>query len=149
MNDPDRVPADLEARLRRLHSRLDTTAGFEPRLMSRIEASGSPLAAAERARLRSQLELEQLATRAWLRRRLYLGLVAAAAAAALGAGVAGLLGRLLGRALTALPSAAELTARAPGGSGAFAVVLLFAGWLWIVVRASARDAGSWQALVSG
>jgi hypothetical protein len=149
MNDPDRLPADLEARLRRLCSRLDTSAGFEARLAVQVAASGPSLAVAERARLRSRLELEQRATRARLQRRLYLGLVAAAV---VGAGVALLVGPLLGRAFAAfaaLPSVAGLAAHVPDGRGALAVVVLVAAWLWRVVRASARDAGTWQALVRG
>jgi hypothetical protein len=149
MNDPDRLPADLEARLRRLCSRLDTSAGFEARLAVQVAASGPSLAPAERARLRSRLELERRATHARLQRRLYLGLVAAAA---VGAGVALLVGPLLGRAFAAfaaLPSVAGLAAHVPDGRGALAVVVLVAAWLWRVVRASARDAGTWQALVRG
>ncbi len=147
MNDLDRPGADLEARLRRLHSRLDTSAGFEARLLLSVAASGAALAPAERARLRSRLALEQLATRARLRRRLYLAL---AAAAGVGAGVAWLAGAVLGRALAAfaaLPSVVRLAAYDPGGGGGYAVVLLVAGWLWMVVRASARGDGIGPALV--
>jgi hypothetical protein len=152
MNDSDRLPVDLEARLRRLCSRLDATAGFEARLAVQVAASGPPLAVAERARLRSSLELERLAIRARLQRRLYLGLVAAAA---VGAGVALLVGPLLGRVFTAfaafaaLPSVAGLAAHDPDGRVALAIVIVVAAWLWRIVRASARDSGSWQALVRG
>jgi hypothetical protein len=149
MNDSDRFAADLEARLRRLCARLDATAGFEARLAAQVAASGPPLAVAERARLRSRLELERLATRARLQRRLYLGLVAAAA---VGAGVALLVGPLLGRAFAAfaaLPSVTGLAAHDPDAREALAIVILVAAWLWRVVRASARDAGTWAALVRG
>jgi hypothetical protein len=74
------MPADLEARLRRLFARLDTAAGFEIRLHTRIAAEEQPPAVPAPEMQRTRLERERRAAFVRRMRRLYLSLLLVAGA---------------------------------------------------------------------
>lgn len=131
--NPD-YDADLERRLRRLHSGLDTSAAFAPALRARIESLRSAEDAGARRARRERANRERLQTEARLRRRFWQTVAVTLLLGATAAIGAWLIGAPLGRALVALSGGGA----AAGNPLALASLALFAGWLWLAMRGAAR-----------
>jgi hypothetical protein len=131
MNEPTARRTDLDHRLARLFGTLDTSPEFAARLGGRIARERPEPDAAARARAREQARGEHLATEAALKRSLRRNLLLVAGAASAALGPAWLCGRILGRALGALPGDGGLWLA--GTSGA-----LLIGWLWVLLARSQR-----------
>jgi len=132
------VEADLERRLRRELSKLDTSAAFGQELNARIAQLNSAQGAEARRALRARVDRERLSAERMLRRRFWESLavmVGVGASAALAIWLVG------PETLRALHVSTQVVNVVTGVCGA-----LLIGWLWIAARDVGRGTGLRPAL---
>lgn len=133
---------DLDRRLRRLHSTLDTSSAFGPELRARLGSLRTVEDDATRAERRALAYRERLATETRLRRRLVSTLTLTLLLGTLAGITAWFIGAPIGRALLAAGAS-----RDPLNPLSVASLVLLVGWLWIAVRGASR--GSLRGLALG
>lgn len=120
--------SDLERRLRRLHSRLDTSADFESRVLARVDGLRVVIDEKSRHALRERALQERLETEARLRRRYWQVLGVTIGAGILALVVAAIFGGEVGRLFASIGVGKEWSPIA------LASVALLAAAVWIAVQ---------------